>query len=107
MHTFVIFTLLKWRLHEHPQNVWDVIFKRHTIHQSYCENDIETCVFLLSIHLTCWLDLEQYRRTPQKEKAVRHERSSHIATKYLDRKYFFGSDSPATSEQQNDVRHMD
>ncbi|XP_036929578.1 regulator of G-protein signaling 22 isoform X2 [Acanthopagrus latus] len=59
-----------------------------------------------SIHLTCWLDLEQYRRTPQKEKAVRHERSSHIATKYLDRKYFFGSDSPATSEQQNDILRL-
>lgn len=63
-----------------------------------------TCVFPLSIHLTCWLDLEQYRRTPQKDKAVRQERSSHIATKYLNRKYFFGSDSPATTEQQNDVR---
>ena len=63
-----------------------------------------TCVFLLSIHLTCWLDLEQYRRTPQKDKAVRQERSSHIAAKYLNRKYFFGSDSPDTTEQQNDVR---
>ncbi|XP_073341515.1 regulator of G-protein signaling 22 [Pagrus major] len=59
-----------------------------------------------SIHLTCWLDLEQYRRTPQKEKAVRHERSSHIATKYLNRKYFFGADSPATSEQQNDILRL-
>ncbi|XP_044063073.1 regulator of G-protein signaling 22 isoform X2 [Siniperca chuatsi] len=56
-----------------------------------------------SIHLTCWLDLEQYRRTPQKDKAVRQERSSHIATKYLNRKYFFSSDSPATTEQQNDI----
>lgn len=63
-----------------------------------------TCVFLLSIHLLCWLDLEQYRRTPQKEQAVRQERSSHIATKYLNRQFFFGSDSPATTEQQNDVR---
>ncbi|XP_074539818.1 regulator of G-protein signaling 22 isoform X2 [Halichoeres trimaculatus] len=56
-----------------------------------------------SIHLTCWLDLEQYKRTPQKEAAVREERSSHIATKYLNWKYFFGPDSPATTEQQNDV----
>uniref|UniRef100_A0A8C9XSI4 RGS domain-containing protein n=1 Tax=Sander lucioperca TaxID=283035 RepID=A0A8C9XSI4_SANLU len=59
-----------------------------------------------SIHLTCWLDLEQYRRTPQKDKAVRQERSSHIATKYLNRKYFFGSDSPATTEQQNDILRL-
>ncbi|XP_070690893.1 regulator of G-protein signaling 22 [Pempheris klunzingeri] len=59
-----------------------------------------------SIHLTCWLDMEQYRRTPQKDKAVRQERSSHIATKYLNRKYFFGSDSPATTEQQNDILRL-
>uniref|UniRef100_UPI003AACCCBA regulator of G-protein signaling 22 n=1 Tax=Centroberyx gerrardi TaxID=166262 RepID=UPI003AACCCBA len=56
-----------------------------------------------SVHLTCWLDLEQYRRIPQKEKAVRQEKSSHIATKYLTRKYFFGPDSPASAEQQNDI----
>ncbi|XP_041799266.1 regulator of G-protein signaling 22 [Chelmon rostratus] len=59
-----------------------------------------------SIHLTCWLDLEQYRRTPHKDKAVREERSSHIATKYLNRKYFFGPDSPATTEQQNDILRL-
>ncbi|XP_029307082.1 LOW QUALITY PROTEIN: regulator of G-protein signaling 22 [Cottoperca gobio] len=59
-----------------------------------------------SIHLTCWLDLEQYRRTAQKDKAVRQERSSHIATKYLNMKYFFGSDSPATTEQQSDLLHL-
>ncbi|XP_049902589.1 regulator of G-protein signaling 22 [Epinephelus moara] len=59
-----------------------------------------------SIHLTCWLDLEQYRRTSQKDEAVRQERSSHIATKYLNRKYFFGSDSPATTEQQNDILRL-
>lgn len=61
------------------------------------------CVSLLSVHLSCWLDLEQYRRTPQKNKALRQERSSHIATKYLNWKYFFGCDSPATTQQQNDV----
>ncbi|KAM6995362.1 regulator of G-protein signaling 22 [Tautogolabrus adspersus] len=56
-----------------------------------------------SIHLTCWLDLEQYKRTPQNDTAVRQERSFHIATKYLNGKYFFGPDSPATTEQQNDI----
>ncbi|KAM6936661.1 regulator of G-protein signaling 22 [Lycodopsis pacificus] len=56
-----------------------------------------------SIHLTCWLDLEQYRRTPHKDTAVRREKWSHIATRYLTRTYFFGSDSSATTEQQNDI----
>uniref|UniRef100_A0A3B5AD13 RGS domain-containing protein n=1 Tax=Stegastes partitus TaxID=144197 RepID=A0A3B5AD13_9TELE len=59
-----------------------------------------------SIHLTCWLDLEQYRRTPQKDKAIRQKRSSLIAKKYLNREYFFGSDSPATTEQQNDILRL-
>ncbi|XP_053289204.1 regulator of G-protein signaling 22 [Pleuronectes platessa] len=59
-----------------------------------------------SIHLTCWLDLEQYRRTPQKDKAVKQERSLHIGTKYLNRKYFFGPESPASTEQQNDVLYL-
>ncbi|XP_056290625.1 regulator of G-protein signaling 22 [Pseudoliparis swirei] len=59
-----------------------------------------------SIHLTCWLDLEQYRRTPRKDEAARRDRSSHIATKYLSGKYFFGSDSPATAEQRNDILRL-
>ncbi|XP_068178841.1 regulator of G-protein signaling 22 isoform X2 [Antennarius striatus] len=54
-----------------------------------------------SVHLTCWLDLDQYRKTPQKDAAVRQERSAHITKKYLTEKYFFGPDSPATADQQS------
>uniref|UniRef100_A0A3Q0R129 RGS domain-containing protein n=1 Tax=Amphilophus citrinellus TaxID=61819 RepID=A0A3Q0R129_AMPCI len=64
-------------------------------------------LLLFSIHLMCWLDLEQYRRTPQEEKAIRQERSMCIAARYLNRKYFFGSDSPATAEQQSDVSKLE
>ncbi|XP_061772525.1 regulator of G-protein signaling 22 isoform X2 [Nerophis ophidion] len=60
----------------------------------------------VSIHLECWLDLEQYRRTPQRNKAVKEGRSLHIANKYLNKKYFFSSHSPATTEQQNNVLHL-
>ncbi|XP_041843534.1 regulator of G-protein signaling 22 isoform X2 [Melanotaenia boesemani] len=56
-----------------------------------------------SIHLTCWLDLEQYRKTPQRDTSIRLERSSIIATKYLNSNYFFGSDSPATAKQQTQI----
>lgn len=71
------------------------------------DTDVCMCrVCLHSIHLTCWLDLEQYKRTPHRDKAVKQERSSHIATKYLNRKYFFGPVSPASTEQQNDVRQL-
>ncbi|XP_062421611.1 regulator of G-protein signaling 22 [Pungitius pungitius] len=59
-----------------------------------------------SIHLTCWLDLEQYRRTPQKDKAVRQRKALNIATKYLNRKYFFGCTSPATTEQRNAILRL-
>ncbi|XP_061632361.1 regulator of G-protein signaling 22 [Phyllopteryx taeniolatus] len=59
-----------------------------------------------SIHLECWLDLEQYRRTPQRNKAVRQDRSSRIANKYLNRTYFFSSHSPATEEEQNNILHL-
>ncbi|KAM8871097.1 regulator of G-protein signaling 22 isoform 2-T3 [Spinachia spinachia] len=59
-----------------------------------------------SIHLTCWLDLEQYKRTPQNDKAVRQQRALNIATKYLNRKYFFGCASPATTKQQNAILRL-
>uniref|UniRef100_A0A3P9DII3 RGS domain-containing protein n=1 Tax=Maylandia zebra TaxID=106582 RepID=A0A3P9DII3_9CICH len=63
-------------------------------------------LLLFSIHLMCWLDLEQYRRTPRQHKAIRQERSAWIAARYLNRKYFFGPDSPAMTEQQNDILHL-
>lgn len=88
-----------------PIKVKALVLKIIIIHRMYttsCENH----VFLFSIHLSCWLDLEQYRRTDHKDKAVRLERSSQIATKYLNRKYFFGPDSPATTQQQSDVSHI-
>ncbi|XP_058503200.1 regulator of G-protein signaling 22 [Solea solea] len=59
-----------------------------------------------SVHLTCWLDLERYKRTRPKDKTVNRERSSHIAAKYLNRKYFFGPESPASTEQQDEIFHM-
>ncbi|XP_019711902.1 regulator of G-protein signaling 22 [Hippocampus comes] len=59
-----------------------------------------------SIHLECWMDLEQYRRTPQKNTALRQGRSSRITKKYLNRNYFFSSHSPATEEQQNNILHL-
>ncbi|XP_076004555.1 regulator of G-protein signaling 22 [Genypterus blacodes] len=59
-----------------------------------------------SIHLLCWLDLEEYRRTPKKDAALKHERSSHITTKYLSGEYLFGPDSPASAQQQSKIMHM-
>ncbi|XP_029958275.1 regulator of G-protein signaling 22 [Salarias fasciatus] len=59
-----------------------------------------------NIHLRCWLDLEQYRRTPRRDGEVRRERSRHICSRYLNTKYFFSPDSPATAEQQAGILQM-
>ncbi|XP_034029385.1 regulator of G-protein signaling 22 [Thalassophryne amazonica] len=59
-----------------------------------------------SIHLSCWLDLEQYRRTPKRNKTTRHQRWAAIGDKYLNRKYFFGTKSPASTQQWNHVLHL-
>ncbi|XP_055019838.1 regulator of G-protein signaling 22 [Boleophthalmus pectinirostris] len=59
-----------------------------------------------SIHLSCWLDLEQYRRTHQTDTALRLERSAHLVNRYLNRKYFFGPDSPASIDQQHEILRL-
>lgn len=46
------------------------------------------------------MDLEQYRKTSQKE------RWSQIADKYLNGNYLFGPESPATTQQQDDVSRV-
>uniref|UniRef100_A0A8C4VUU9 Regulator of G protein signaling 22 n=1 Tax=Gopherus evgoodei TaxID=1825980 RepID=A0A8C4VUU9_9SAUR len=53
--------------------------------------------------LMCWLDIEQFRRMLHKEKEKREEKSKAIKNKYLNKKYFFGPNSPATKEQQDQV----
>ncbi|KAJ0065950.1 hypothetical protein NL108_000201, partial [Boleophthalmus pectinirostris] len=63
-------------------------------------------VHKFSIHLSCWLDLEQYRRTHQTDTALRLERSAHLVNRYLNRKYFFGPDSPASIDQQHEILRL-
>uniref|UniRef100_K7F8U3 Regulator of G protein signaling 22 n=2 Tax=Pelodiscus sinensis TaxID=13735 RepID=K7F8U3_PELSI len=53
--------------------------------------------------LTCWIDIEQFRRMLHKEKEKREEKSKDIKNKYLNKKYFFGPNSPATKEQQDQI----
>uniref|UniRef100_A0A670KAU7 Regulator of G protein signaling 22 n=1 Tax=Podarcis muralis TaxID=64176 RepID=A0A670KAU7_PODMU len=56
-----------------------------------------------SIDLTCWLDIEQFRRMLHRNKELREAKSKDIKNKYLNRKYFFGPDSPATKMEQEQV----
>ncbi|KAK2527848.1 Rgs22 [Columba guinea] len=55
--------------------------------------------------LMCWLDIEQFRKMLHKDKEKREEKSKDIKNKYLNKKYFFGPNSPATREQQE--QHVD
>uniref|UniRef100_A0A3Q2ZSH5 Regulator of G protein signaling 22 n=1 Tax=Kryptolebias marmoratus TaxID=37003 RepID=A0A3Q2ZSH5_KRYMA len=53
-------------------------------------------------HFMSFLQKQDARWADETSSDIRQERSSYIAAKYLNKKYFFGSDSPATAEQQND-----
>ncbi|XP_071836453.1 regulator of G-protein signaling 22-like isoform X2 [Apostichopus japonicus] len=53
--------------------------------------------------LLCWLDIESFRRTPHLESVKRDGKAKDIKTKYLNKKYYFGSKSPATRKQQNEA----
>ncbi|XP_021242352.1 regulator of G-protein signaling 22 isoform X2 [Numida meleagris] len=55
--------------------------------------------------LMCWLDIEQFRKMLHRDKEKREEKSKEIKNKYLNKKYFFGPNSPATREQQEQLMH--
>nr|CAB3265558.1 regulator of G-protein signaling 22-like [Phallusia mammillata] len=51
--------------------------------------------------LLCWLDIESFKRLPHQASEKRDEKAKEIKTKYLHKKYFFGPNSPATKDEQN------
>ncbi|XP_060100310.1 regulator of G-protein signaling 22 [Heteronotia binoei] len=70
--------------------------------------DLEQFRFFLqqhssSIDLMCWIDIEQFRRMLHKDKRQRDEKAKEIKNKYLNKMYFFGPNSPATKEEQEQV----
>ncbi|XP_023776493.1 regulator of G-protein signaling 22 isoform X4 [Cyanistes caeruleus] len=58
-----------------------------------------------SMDLMCWLDIEEFRKMLHTDKEKSDEKSKDIKTKYLNNKYFFGPNSPATREQQEKLMH--
>ncbi|XP_070556314.1 regulator of G-protein signaling 22-like isoform X2 [Ptychodera flava] len=56
-----------------------------------------------SMDLMCWLDIEAFRRIPHSDNERRDEKARDIKLKYLNKKYFFGPNSPAGKEGQNKV----
>lgn len=56
-----------------------------------------------SMDLLCWMDIEHFRRMPQTDEKKRDEKAKEIKNKYLNKKYFFGPNSPAGKEGQDKV----
>ena len=46
----------------------------------------------------CWMDIEAFRSIPAIEKAMRNYKAKQIRKKFLNKKYFFGPNSPASKE---------
>ncbi|VTJ66481.1 Hypothetical predicted protein [Marmota monax] len=59
-----------------------------------------------SMDLMCWIDIEQFRRITYSDLNQREAKSVYIKKKYLNKKYFFGPNSPATPYQQNQIMHL-
>uniref|UniRef100_A0A2K6DWX4 Regulator of G-protein signaling 22 n=1 Tax=Macaca nemestrina TaxID=9545 RepID=A0A2K6DWX4_MACNE len=59
-----------------------------------------------SMDLMCWTDIEQLRRITYRDRNQREAKSIYIKNKYLNKKYFFGPNSPASLYQQNQVMHL-
>ncbi|XP_074124366.1 regulator of G-protein signaling 22 isoform X2 [Sminthopsis crassicaudata] len=59
-----------------------------------------------SMDLMCWTDIEQFRRILHQDKKQREAKSIEIKNKYLNKKYFFGPNSPATKEQQDEIMQL-
>ncbi|XP_041625667.1 regulator of G-protein signaling 22 isoform X11 [Vulpes lagopus] len=54
-----------------------------------------------SLDLMCWTDIEQFRRIIYGDRKQREAKSIYIKNKYLNKKYFFGPQSPASLYQQD------
>ncbi|XP_062045849.1 regulator of G-protein signaling 22 [Lepus europaeus] len=59
-----------------------------------------------SMDLMCWTDIEEFRRITYSDQTQREAKSIYIKNKYLNKKYFFGPNSPASVYQQNQIMHL-
>nr|XP_035132506.2 regulator of G-protein signaling 22 isoform X9 [Callithrix jacchus] len=59
-----------------------------------------------SMDLMCWTDIEQFRAITCRDRNQREAKAIYIKNKYLNKKYFFGPNSPASLYQQNQVMHL-
>ena len=58
---------------------------------------------MAAIDLMCWLEIEAFRAIPASDVLLRNVKARQLKTKFLNKKYFFGPNSPASREQQRQV----
>lgn len=56
-----------------------------------------------SMDIMCWMDIEAFKRIPHTDEKKRDAKAKEIKVKYLNKKYFFGPNSPAGKEGQEKV----
>ena len=56
-----------------------------------------------SMDLLCWMDIEAFKRIPHSDEKRRDMKAKDVKVKYLNKKYFFGPNSPAGKGGQNKV----
>ena len=54
--------------------------------------------------LMAWTDMETFQRIPRTIEDKRNKKAKEVRQGYLNTRYFFGPDSPATKEAQNLVK---
>uniref|UniRef100_H2Z5E4 RGS domain-containing protein n=1 Tax=Ciona savignyi TaxID=51511 RepID=H2Z5E4_CIOSA len=74
------------------RNRIELEFFRKFLEENFAKND-----------LLCWLDIEAFKRVSHSANEKRDEKAKEIRAKYLHKKYFFGPNSPATKDEQNQV----
>uniref|UniRef100_A0A673UB93 Regulator of G protein signaling 22 n=1 Tax=Suricata suricatta TaxID=37032 RepID=A0A673UB93_SURSU len=86
---------------------------RHFSFSDLLNNKLEFehfCQFLeahsSSVDLMCWTDIEQFRRIVYGDRKQREAKSIYIKNKYLNKKYFFGPQSPASLYQQEQIMNL-
>ncbi|XP_019144582.1 regulator of G-protein signaling 22 [Corvus cornix cornix] len=93
-------------LHQVPKelagpNLSDLIHNKEKLEQFWAFLNEHSA----SMDLMCWLDIEEFKKMLHKDKEKSNEKSKDIKNKYLNNRYFFGPNSPATREQQEKLMH--
>ena len=78
-----------WKYDDILKNRIEFEFYRKFIAENYGTTD-----------LSCWVDIEGFKRMAHEDEVLRDTKAKEIRSKYINKKYFFGPNSPATTKEQ-------